>query len=93
MRACLHGGLEPESQSNRFAESSKQEGKQHGNNEKRCRFTTSSLSQAGLAPADRQVGVGISLKRARTVGSRRLRIDELGQAIGCLCEDGYTVLL
>lgn len=45
---------------------------------------------------DRQVGVGISLKRARTVGWRRLRIDELavlGQAIGCLCEDGYTVLL
>ena len=81
MRACLHGGLEPESQSKWFAESSsKQEGRQHGNNEKRCRFTTSSLSQAGRAPADRQVGVGISLKRARTVGSRRLRIDELGRA-------------
>ena len=69
--------------------------RQHGNEREtaQCRFTTSSLSQAGLAPADRQVGVGISLKRARTVGSRRLRIDELGQAIGCLCEDGYTVLL
>lgn len=39
--------------------------RQHGN-EKRCRCATSSVSQAGLAPVSRQVGGGISLKRART---------------------------
>ena len=46
------GGLEPESHSNGLQRARGQHG-----NEKRCRSATSSLSQAGLAPADKQVGV------------------------------------
>jgi hypothetical protein len=82
VRACLHGGLEPESQSKGLvAESSEQEGNT-GTNEKRCGAgEPRAACLRRVSPrVDRQVGVGISLKRARTVGSRRLRIDELGQA-------------
>lgn len=83
VRACLHGGLEPESQSKGLVaeSSSEQEGNTGTNEKRRSAGSPRAACLRRVSPrVDRQVGVGISLKRARTVGSRRLRIDELGQA-------------